>query len=148
MTKKKYHLVRWWSGGHPRGCPPVKLSLKGLITQVISCAISCVISCAICCAICRKSQVRFAVNCRCDLLQIAGAISSLLWKLHRTPNRICDLQQIAHKIARVISPLRLSYTGGHPQALMTCHGHVIKADAKILDGTISPGLKLLVYISH
>jgi hypothetical protein len=36
-----------------------------------------------------------------------------LWKLQQTPNRICDLQQIAHEmaheIARVTSPLELGW---------------------------------------
>jgi hypothetical protein len=46
--------------------------------------------------------MRSAVNRMCNFM-------SALWKLQRTPNRICNLQQIAHEIAheiaRVTSPL-------------------------------------------
>jgi hypothetical protein len=46
------------------------------------------ISCAICC----KSQMRFGVRCSFHSGHESAA------------NRTCDLQQIAHEIARVISP--------------------------------------------
>jgi hypothetical protein len=46
--------------------------------------------------------MRFAAKRRCNFM-------SALWKLQGTPNRICDLQRIAHEIARVTSPLVLGW---------------------------------------
>jgi hypothetical protein len=34
MTRRKYHLVRWWSSGHPRGCPEDVRQCKWALTSL------------------------------------------------------------------------------------------------------------------